>query len=62
MCLAMCLFFEETEPSVLINCVLKKKRVHALNDENNLCKHSIFCREGVKASRLPELPRASVLG
>ena len=24
-CLAMCLFFEETEPSVLINCVLTKK-------------------------------------
>ena len=25
-CLAMCLFFEETEPSVLINCVLTKKK------------------------------------
>ena len=24
-CLAMCFFFEETEPSVLINCVLTKK-------------------------------------
>ena len=24
-CLAMCLFFEQTEPSVLINCVLTKK-------------------------------------
>ena len=51
MCLAMCLIFKQSEPSVLINRVLIKKRMCIIDSQIVLCVSVIICVHVLDAER-----------